>query len=72
MQNCVDKIDEDLRNSKVDLNERLSSQMSGLDTLTRDLNIMLLNRRDSSPTRETQTMAEASPENAEEDIDDLL
>jgi len=50
MQNCVDKIDEDLRNSKVDLNERLSSQMSGLDTLTRDLNIMLLNRRDS-PTR---------------------
>ena len=50
LKNTLEKIDADLNSGKVDLAQRLTSQMSSLDTLTRDLNIRLLDRGESSPT----------------------
>jgi hypothetical protein len=50
LKNTLEKIDNDLKDGKVDLSSRLSDQLSSLDTLTRDLNIKLLERGESSPT----------------------
>lgn len=83
LRQTLERIDTDLREEKVDLKMRLSSQMGALDNLTRDLNIKLLDRGESSPTHyktagqgsyEYQKAAKAHvvSENAEPEEDDML